>query len=92
MVDPTVYTKLFSFATALSTLGMMATGWWRKGSKAEDDMVVTAADTVLDALSDADMLSQIEAVTGMALRDQLTVEEAQELDRERRLRGFSRRN
>lgn len=93
MVDPTVYSKLFGFATALSTLGMMATGnWWRKGSAQEDDMIVVAADTVLEGLADADMNNQVEALTGLALRDQVSIEEAVELDQERRLRGFPNRN
>lgn len=89
--DPTVYTKLFAFSGALSVLAAAAR-WWRKGSADEDAVVSGAADVVLDALADADAVRAIDCVTGNDLRDQLTVEEAIELDRERTLRGFDRRN
>lgn len=49
--------KVFELTGALSVLtGAMA--WWRKGSTAEDEMVSAAADTVLDALSDADTIAK----------------------------------
>lgn len=92
-MTPTVeaLSKLFEFTGALSILaGGMA--WWRKGSTAEDETVSAAADTVLDALSDADTVRKIDCLTDRNLRDQLTIEQAMELDRERELRRFGRRN
>lgn len=83
--------KVFELSGALSVLsGAMA--WWRKGSAEEDEMVSAAADTLLDALSDADTVGKIGCVTGSDLRSQLTVEQAIEMDRERTLRRFGRRN
>lgn len=86
-----VHGKLFEIIGALSVLaGAMA--WWRRGSQDEDTVLAEAADTVLDGLSDADTVRKIGCVTDRNLRDQLTVEEAMELDRERQLRRFGRRN
>lgn len=86
-----VHSKLFEIVGALSVLsGAMA--WWRRGSREEDAVFADAADTVLDGLSDADTVGKIGCVTERNLRDQLTVEEAMELDRERQLRRFDRRN
>lgn len=83
--------KFFEFTGALSVLaGAMA--WWRKGSVDEDKVVSEAADIVLGTLSDADTVSKVDLHTAKNLRDQLTIEEAIELNRERELRRFSRRN
>lgn len=83
--------KLFEITGALAVLsGAMA--WWRRGSAEEDAVVSEAADVVLNGLSDADAVSKIGCLTGKDLREQLTVEEAMELDRERELRRFGRRN
>lgn len=83
--------KLFEITGALAVLsGAMA--WWRRGSAEEDAVMSEAADVVLDGLSDADAVNKIGCVTGKDLRDQLTIEEAIELDRERNLRRFGRRN
>lgn len=82
--------ELFKFTGALSILAGVA--WWRKGTAEEDAVVSAAADTVLGTLSDADTVNKIDNLAGRNLRDQLTVEEAMELDRERELRRFGRRN
>jgi hypothetical protein len=76
-------------ALAVATGGM---AWWRKGSAEEDQVVSTANDTVLDALSDADTVSKIDCLTNRNLREQLTVGEAIEMDKERQLRRFPNRN
>lgn len=89
--DPTVYTKLFAFSGALSVLAM-ASSWWRKDGPKEDEVIVEAANTVLDALSDADTVGRIDRATGRDLRAQLTVEDAIAMNDERELRGFWRRN
>jgi len=79
--------KLFEFTGALSVVtGAMA--WWRKGSQDEDEMVSQAADTVIGALSDADTVGKIDTLTTRNLRDQVTVEEAMEMNSERELRRF----
>lgn len=81
------FQKFFEFTGALAVVtGAMA--WWRRGSDEEDEMVSNAADTVLDALSDADTVSKIGCVTDRNLRDQLTIEEAIEMNKERELRRF----
>jgi len=81
------FQKFFEFTGALAVVtGAMA--WWRRGSDEEDEMVSNAADTVLGALSDADTVSKIGCVTDRNLRDQLTVEEAIEMNKERELRRF----
>ena len=79
----------FSGALAVVT-GAFA--WWRKGSDDEDAMHAAAADTILDTLSDADTVARVDLHTGRNLREQLTVEQAMELERERNLRRFARRN
>lgn len=78
---------LFRFTGALSILAS-ASAWWRKGSSDEDDLVKAAADTVLNALSDADTVGKIDDATGRNVRDQVSVEEAEALNQERELRGF----
>jgi hypothetical protein len=83
--------KLFAFTGALSFL-IHGFAWWRKGSAEEDATVAEAADTVLDALSDGDLVQRIDCLTDRNLREQLTVEQAIELDKERTLRRFGRRN
>lgn len=83
--------KLFEFTGALSLL-IHGFAWWRKGGAEEDAMVSEAADTVLDALSDADTVNRIDCLTDRNIREQLTIEQAIELDRERELRRFGRRN
>lgn len=91
MIPQEIVDKWLEFAGAVAVLsGAMA--WWRKGGVEEDVMVAKAADTVLDILSDADTVSRVDLHTGRNLRDQLTVGEAVELDRERELRRFARRN
>lgn len=72
--------------------GSQAMSWFRKGSEEEDKMVASANGVILDTLSDADTVKLIEGSTKKNLRDQVTVEQATELNRERELRGFSRRN
>lgn len=91
MIPYDIIDKCVEFASATAVLaGAMA--WWRKGSVEEDAMVAKAADTVLDTVSDADTVARVDLHTGRNLRDQLTVAEAIELERERELRRFARRN
>lgn len=91
MIPIDIAGKLIEWSAALSVLsGTMA--WWRKGSEDEDNMVAASADIVLDAVTDADTVGRIDLHTGRNLRDQMTVEQAEELERERQLRRFSRRN
>ena len=91
MIPYDIVDKCVEFAGAMAVLsGAMA--WWRKGGADEDAMVAAAADTVLDTLADADTVSRVDLHTGRNLRDQLTIEEAMELERERTLRRFARRN
>lgn len=81
--------ELFKFTGALGVLGM---AWFRKGSQAEDEMVVEASDLILDNLSNADNIRKINAITGKNLRDQLSIEEVLEMDQERKLRQMRNRN
>lgn len=91
MIPPDIASKLFEITGALAVLSG-ACAWWRRGSDEEDAAVSEAADTVLGALSDADTVRKIDCVTDRNLRDQLTVQEAIELNRERELRRMGRRN
>ena len=90
-LDGTTLSKLFEFVGALSVLAGIL-DWSRKGSQAEDAMVAAAADVVLDAISDGDMVEHINCIHHKNLRDQVTVEQAIELDRERTLRRWPWRN
>lgn len=64
---------------------MAKMGWLRQGSQEEDNMRIDVADTLLDTTSNADDVNRIEMATGRNLRDQLTVERAEDLNRERNL-------
>ncbi len=86
-----VIQRFFEFTGALAVI-TSAMAWWRKDSPADDAMVSEAADVVLGTLSDADTVSKVDLHTAKNLRDQLTIEEAIELNRERELRRFERRN
>lgn len=88
---PPIHFEVVKFAAALSVC-VAGMAWWRKGSQEEDEVMAEAADVVLDTLSDADKVSKIELHTGRNLRDQLTVEEAEETDKDRRLRRWPWRN
>lgn len=58
--------------------------WGALFGKAQDDEdVAECHDVVLDTLSDADKIRTIDLHTGKNLRDQLTVEQAIQLDQER---------
>ena len=58
----------------------------------DDDEVIEAHEYVMDALSDADRVAIIQAVTGKDIRDQLTVQEMKEIEEEVRLRKQKNRN
>ena len=84
-------TTLFQFAGAMAVLAGIL-DWTRRGSQAEDDMTAAAADVVLDAISDGDMVERINCIHHRNLRDQLTIGQAIELDSERTLRRWAWRN
>ena len=81
----------FAFVGALTTLAGVF-DWLRKGSTAEDDVYAGAAEIVLDTVADADNVRTIGCITGRNLREQITVEEALDMARERDLRRPRRRN
>lgn len=82
---------LTKFAEALSIVaGAMA--WHRKGSLEEDQVVSESIDVLLEGVSDADSVNKIDLHTGRNIREQLTVEQAEEMAREKELRRFGRRN
>lgn len=58
------------------------------GANADDELVASCHDYILDAVGDADRLAKIAAVMGIDLRSQLSVEQAQALEAEARLRRF----
>lgn len=66
--------------------------WFRKGSVEEDAMVIEATNVIFDNLANADQVKQIEVMTGKNLRDQITVEELLDMEKEREMRSFTRRN
>lgn len=79
--------ELAKFAGALS-VAAGAMSWFRKGSAEEDKVVSESADILIDGISDADKVNKVDLHTGKNLRDQLTIEEAEEMNRERELRKF----
>ena len=62
------------------------------GSDDDDKMVADCHDLVLDAVSNADATRKVECVTGENWRDQLTVEEAEDLRKDADLRRMQNRN
>lgn len=58
----------------------------------EDELISNAHNLVLGMLSDADTTGKVWAVTDRNWRDQLSVAEAEELERERSLRSQKNRN
>lgn len=67
--------------------------WFHRGSAEEDKILTGVAETLIEGVVDADSVNRIERSNGRNLRDQLTVEEAEEMRREADLRGFGfRRN
>lgn len=83
--------KLLEFVGSLSLItGAMA--WWRKGSEDEDKVMAQAADELLNAISDADMVNKIENFTNLNVRDQMSIADAEDWHLERTLRSFKRRN
>lgn len=85
------FEELLKFAGALS----VATGtmtWFRKGSKEEDEIVSESCDILIDEVLDADKVNKIDLHTGRNIRDQLTVEQLEDMERERTLRRFPGRN
>jgi hypothetical protein len=85
------WAKLFEFLGA-SAVASGAMSWFRRGSKEEDEMVAAAHDVNLNGLSDADFNRGVECMTDRNLRDQMSVEQAENLNRERELRRFPNRN
>lgn len=90
--DPQATDNFFRFVGALSTLGGLGMAWWRKGSVEEDKEVSQANDAIIDTISDSDMVSRIERSNGRNLRDQLTLEQIEDMNRERELRRMRNRN
>lgn len=83
--------ETLKFLGAISTLfGAMAQ--WKKSSSQEDEIVVESCNVIIDTLTNADSVNKIDLATGRNLRDQLTIEQVQDMDYERRLRGFKNRN
>lgn len=73
--------------------GVMGNKWWRKGSHEEDEVMAKAANELIEGLIDADTVNKVKENVGIDLRDQVTVEEAEDWHKERQLRGFGdRRN
>lgn len=83
--------KLLEFTGAIYILSG-AMSWFRQGSDAEDEMVAGAADVVINSVTSADLVNRVEMSTGKNLRDQISVQELEDLNRERELRRFRNRN
>lgn len=83
----------FKFYVSLAVVkGTFLMAWWRKGSKEEDETYIEAADIILDCLADGDGVQLIDRATGRNMRDQMTVEEAEEMYKEAKLRSWKNRN
>lgn len=79
--------RLLGAASVLT--GAMA---WRRGGPKEDEIVILAADTVLDALSDSDKVGKIDMHNGKNIRDQITIEQVEALYNEREFRSWDNRS
>lgn len=88
------FDRLLHFINLKEVLGglMAKQGWFRKGSPEEDEVVSHAAHELIEGVVNADNVSKIDLHTGINLRDQVTVEELEDWDKDRKLRGFGRRN
>lgn len=82
--------KLLEFIGSLSLITGAMT--WRRGGPKEDEIVILAADTVLDTLSDSDKVGKIDLHTGKNIREQLTIEQVEELHKEREYRKWQNRS
>lgn len=58
----------------------------------DDELTAAAHDLILDAVSDADRTGTRHCCTSVNWRDQLTIDQAQALEEEARLRRMSNRN
>lgn len=81
------FAKYFEFVGALSVLAGLL-DWTRKGSVAEDEVVVAATDLVLETLSNADTVERTACVHHRNMRDAVSVEEAENMAKEAELRRF----
>jgi len=70
----------------------MGDRWWRKGSPEEDDVVSHAAHELIEGVVSADTVNKVELHTGINLRDQVSIEEAEDWAKDRDLRRMRDRN
>lgn len=82
--------ELVKFMVAVSSIAGAMT--WRKGGPREDSAFIEATDYVLDSLSDADKTGKIELHNARNIRDQLTIEQVEELYNEKVIRSWPNRN
>lgn len=66
----------------------MSKTWWRKGSPEEDEVLAHAAKELIEGVVDADAVNKVELHMGVNLRDQVSIEEIEDWDADRNLRGF----
>lgn len=91
MLNPTeAIQEILKFASALAIATGLAT--WRRGGPQEDKTVAESCDLVIDTIANADKVNTIDRSTGKNLRDQISLGELEELNRERQDRRFTRRN
>lgn len=91
MITPTeALHELLKFSSALA----VATGCmtWRRDGPKEDETVAESCDLVIDTILNADKVNRIDMSTGKNLRDQISLEQLEELHQERQDRRFTRRN
>lgn len=82
------------FFTFMGNLALLtgAFAWWRKDSLEEDKIISEAAKELIEGITDADVVNKIKGEMGVNLRDQVTVEEAEDWAKDRDLRGMRWRN
>lgn len=83
--------ELAKFVGTLSVLSV-ATSWWRKDSPEQDKIVSESCDILIEGVLDADKTNKIDLHTGRNIREQLSIEQLEDMDKERQLRRFERRN
>lgn len=82
--------ELVKFMIAVSSITGLMT--WRRDGPKEDAAYIEASDYVLDSLSDADKTGKIELHNAKNIRDQLSIEQVEELYNEKVIRSWSNRN
>lgn len=92
MLDLTDVARVAIFEHCLGIVkGTVKMAWWRRDTEDDDKTFVESTNIINAALGDGDFVNRIEAQTGKNLREQLSVEEVEEMNKEANLRRWGNR-